>query len=832
MKKTFYLIILFFLPYLPCKADIRLPSIISDNMVLQQDTIIYLWGKAEPQEKITIKPSWGKTYTTVTDNSGKWQIQLKTPKARNNQTISFRGNNTILIKNILIGEVWLCSGQSNMDFPVAKSQGWRTGILNQEEEMKDADYPEIRLFWVTQQLSPEKELEDCQGEWKVCNPENLKDFSAVAFFFGRELYKNIGRPIGLIQSTWGGTPAESWTKMSVMENDPVYAELIENFKQSENIHHNKALATLWNGMIRPIVPYSLKGVIWYQGESNSIRYRDYTKVFSNLIESWRTEWGLGAFPFYFVQIAPHYKQPPQIREAQLNVWRNIKNTGMAVITDAGDSTDIHPRNKQIPGYRLAQWALANTYGLNRPFSGPLYKSMEIKENAVLLTFDFIENGFVAQNGPLQGFTIAGSDGKFYPGEAIIKNNKIEVTSSNVPKPAAVRYGWGKFFRANLYNTAGLPASPFRTDTWEDRDTAIRFADSEMTRFPRAWQLDHGKKWVWGYAQGVGCTAMLKVWKRTNDPKYYNYVYQWADAMVREDGSIRNYKTTDYNIDFINSGKILFDIYKESGKEKFRMAMDTLLSQLDKHPQTSDGVFWHKKIYPHQIWLDGIYMAGPFMAQYGKEFNRPDLIDKAIHELIVTYNHTLHPATGLLYHAYDESRQQQWADKETGQSPHFWGRAIGWYYMALVDIPDFVPKDHPQRAEVISIIDRLTKAISNYQDTTGLWYQIIDMGGKEGNYLEASVSSMFMYSIAKAVNKRYIDSKYIDRAERAYRGLMNELIVEEPGGILSLTRCCAVAGLGGNPYRDGSYEYYINERIRNNDSKATGPFIMGCLELNK
>lgn len=367
----------------------------------------------------------------------------------------------------------------------------------------------------------------------------------------------------------------------------------------------------------------------------------------------------------------------------------------------------------------------------------------------------------------------------------------------------------------------------KQDKW-----SVRFADSEMKRFPEAWQLDHGSRYVWSYAQGVGCCAMLKVWKFTGNDKYYDYVYRWADHMVQPDGSVLTFKARNHNIDFINAGKILFDMYSRSGQQKYRMAMDTLLSQLKTHPQTSDGVFWHKAIYPHQIWLDGIYMAGPYIAQYGQQYNRPDLIDKAIHEVIVTYRHTVDPETGLLYHAYDESRKQRWADKTTGQSPNFWGRAMGWYFMAMVDILDFVPENHPQRKSVIDIINKLAEVLPKYQDKTGLWYQVVDMGSREGNYLEASVSSMFMYSYAKAVNKKYLPGKYKKVAEKAFEGLTTNLIKVNGDGTLSLTQCCSVGGLGGSPYRDGSFEYYISEKIRDNDSKATAPFIMGCLELDK
>lgn len=486
-------------------ATIRLPAIISDNMLLQQQTTVNVWGTADPNERISVKPSWSsKAYTTVAAPDGKWLVKIKTPKASVSQSIEISGKNTITIENVLIGEVWLCSGQSNMDFQVSKDKGWRTGILNEEEEMKDADYPEIRLFHITQKLSPEQELDDCEGRWMVCNKDNLKEFSAVGFFFGRDLYKKLQVPVGLIQSTWGGTHAESWTKMAVMQNDPVYSQLIKDFyaakenypadlkkyeedkqaydaekangnttikapKKPLGIYHNKALSTLWNAMIHPIVPYAIKGVIWYQGESNSIRANDYTHVFTQMINSWRKEWNRGDFPFYFVQIAPHYKQPPTIREAQLRTWQTVKNTGMAVITDVGDSTDIHPRNKVVPGVRLAKWALAKTYGQNIAYSGPVYKSMKVKNGKATLSFDYTDSGLTDPGGKLDGFVIAGSDRKFYPATTKIVDNKVEVSAPQVPDPVAVRYDWDKFFRASLFNTAGLPASPFRTDNWTVSD---------------------------------------------------------------------------------------------------------------------------------------------------------------------------------------------------------------------------------------------------------------------------------------------------------------------------------------------------------------------------
>jgi len=365
-----------------------------------------------------------------------------------------------------------------------------------------------------------------------------------------------------------------------------------------------------------------------------------------------------------------------------------------------------------------------------------------------------------------------------------------------------------------------------------QSTAVRFAESEMRRAPQAWQLDHGKRLYFGYAQGVGTLAMLKVWRETDDCKYLDYVIEWADTLINDQGEIHLYRVETYNIDYINSGKVLFEVYRQTGDEKYRLAMDRLVDQMKVHPRTHEGAFWHKLIYPHQIWLDGLYMGSPFLAEYAVTFNQPELIDDVINQFLVCARHTYDEATGLYYHAWDESKRQRWANKETGQSPNFWGRSIGWWFMALVDVLDYIPAAHPQRPELIRMIRGLAETLPRYQDASGLWYQVLDQGDREGNYLEASVSSMFMYSFAKAVNKGYINNKYRAVAGKAYEGLMNRLITENEEGTLTLTRCCSVGGLGGNPYRDGSFAYYISEKIRDNDAKATGPFIMGCLELKK
>jgi unsaturated rhamnogalacturonyl hydrolase len=261
-------------------------------------------------------------------------------------------------------------------------------------------------------------------------------------------------------------------------------------------------------------------------------------------------------------------------------------------------------------------------------------------------------------------------------------------------------------------------------------------------------------------------------------------------------------------------------------------MDTLVRQLKNQPRTLEGGFWHKLIYQHQMWLDGLYMASPFLAHYGAEFGQPELVDDAVKQFLLCHKHTYDAATGLYHHAWDESKSQRWADPETGHSPNFWGRSIGWWFMALVDALDYIPADHSGRDEMIGYIKGLAETLPKYQDADGLWYQVIDQPTREGNFPEASVTTQCMYAYAKAVNHGYIDAKWRAVAEKAFDGLKRKLIVENADGTLTLTRCCQVGGLGGNPYRDGSFEYYIGEKMRDNDAKATGPFIMGCLELGK
>ena len=363
--------------------------------------------------------------------------------------------------------------------------------------------------------------------------------------------------------------------------------------------------------------------------------------------------------------------------------------------------------------------------------------------------------------------------------------------------------------------------------------SVQMTETLMKTCPNYGGLDLAETPRWSYVYGLVLKGMWQVWEKTGDQTILDYIDGYYDQMIEEDGTIKTYDITKYNIDNINSGKVLFALYETKRKPKYRIAMQTLREQMKDHPRTSVGGFWHKKRYPHQMWLDGIYMGSPFLAQYAVVFDEPALFDDVANQIIQMEKHSRNPETGLLYHGWDESREQRWSDPNTGCSPHFWGRALGWYSMALVDCLDYLPKTHKDYDEVVAITNRLFTALAEYQDPkTGLWYQVVDQGDREGNYLEASCSSMFVYSMAKAVRHGYVDKSFLKVAKKGYQGILDNLITVDEEGLVSLNRCCAVAGLGGNPYRDGSYEYYIGETIRSNDPKGTGPFILASVEMEQ
>ena len=376
-------------------------------------------------------------------------------------------------------------------------------------------------------------------------------------------------------------------------------------------------------------------------------------------------------------------------------------------------------------------------------------------------------------------------------------------------------------------------APKAPDFSENISHAVRMADSEMARCPESWQLDFQKTLKWDYCHGVELQAFLNLYEITGDEKYKDYAISYADTMVNADGSIKTYKLEEYNIDRLNTGKILFRIYEYTKDDKYRKAIDLLRSQMDTHPRNDDGGFWHKKIYPNQMWLDGLYMAAPFMAEYAVRNNRPGDFQDIISQFTTVARHTYDPANGLYRHACDVSRQMFWADSITGQSKHAWGRAMGWYTMGIVDALEFIPENEPGRDSMLIILNNIATQLKRIQDpATGLWYQVLDRSGDEGNYLESSCSAMFMYSIYKAVRNGNLDASYKEMADKAYRGFIKEFIETDENGLINLTRGCAVAGLGGRDNRSGDYEYYLSETIRSNDPKAVGPFINAMVEIEK
>jgi len=361
----------------------------------------------------------------------------------------------------------------------------------------------------------------------------------------------------------------------------------------------------------------------------------------------------------------------------------------------------------------------------------------------------------------------------------------------------------------------------------------RMALTLMMRYPNAYEIDDRTTAKWDYVHGLVAGSIEELYKKTNDKRYYDYVKGYADALIDDNGNIATYDMDKYNIDMVVAANILFYIYETTHENKYLVAMQTIRKQLDNQPRTASGGFWHKKIYPNQMWLDGLYMGQPFYAEYTAKFENGKNLNDVAKQFELLEKNDKDPKTGLLYHAWDESKMMPWADKVTGKSPNFWSRALGWYAMALVDVLDNFPKDHPKQKELVGYLNELAIALEKVQDPkTGLWYQVTDMGGREGNYLEASGSSMFAYALAKGVNKGYLPAKFKKVANHAFDGLTTKLIKVDADGGITLTQACQVAGLGGNPYRDGSYEYYVNERKKDNDPKATGPFILAAIELNR
>ncbi len=361
--------------------------------------------------------------------------------------------------------------------------------------------------------------------------------------------------------------------------------------------------------------------------------------------------------------------------------------------------------------------------------------------------------------------------------------------------------------------------------------SVRMANSVMTRYDSLIHYLDNRHPKWQYDVAFVGQAIDRL--GIVDAKYSRYMEDYIAYFVNADGTVRDYDPMEYNLDRINPAKNILTVYKRTGNPVYRIALDRFAGQMETHPKTKTGGFWHKKIYPWQMWLDGIYMASPFLTQYGKEFSAPQWFDVVTHQIELIYSKTVDPSTGLLYHAWDESKAQKWCNPETGQSAYPWSRAMGWYTMAIVDVLDYLPENHPERDSIIAILQKTCDALLKVRDSEkGLWYQVLNHGGREGNYLEGSGSAMFTYVFAKGAHKGYLDQKFLAIANDAFDCMIRELITADDKGLLTMHQICGGCGLGGNPYRDGSYEYYIHEKRVDNDSKGVAPFILAAIELDK
>jgi len=444
------------------RADVRPNSLFADNAVLQRGWAIDVFGTAREGEKVTVE-FYGQKLSTTTTN-GQWKVRLKRMKANPKpEQMTITGDNTITLSNILIGDVWVASGQSNMERQLGPRDP-QPKIENWEAEVAAADYPQVREFYVPHQAA-HAPAADANGHWRICSPKTVKDFSAVGYFFARDIHKAEKVPIGVLFSAWGGTVAEAWTSAESLQTMPDFKSALDNFsKQSGAKENPNTVTVLFNAMIAPLLSFPIKGAIWYQGESNNDRATQYRQLLPLLISDWRQAWRCGEFPFLFVQIAPHSSIKPELREAQLLTLKRVPNSAMAVITDAGDANDIHPARKQVPGQRLALAARALAYSEKLEYSGPLFDSLKIEGNKAVLSFGHIGRGLIAKGDSLKGFTIAEVDNKFLPAQAEIRGNTVVVWSDQVSTPVSVRYGWANVPDGNLFNKEGLPASPFRTDS--------------------------------------------------------------------------------------------------------------------------------------------------------------------------------------------------------------------------------------------------------------------------------------------------------------------------------------------------------------------------------
>lgn len=463
---SIFTVLFLFVFSLNTNAEINLPAIFGNHMVLQQQTNAAIWGTAKAKKTVKVTTSWDKkNYSTKANSDGNWKLKVKTPVAGGPFSITISDGTVLTLTDVLIGEVWVCSGQSNMQMTMS---GYHNQpILGSNEAIATSTNQKIRLITIKREKSLEKQ-KDFSGKWLECNPGNVGSFSATAYFYGKMLQKALDVPVGLICSSWGGTRIEPWMSDNGLKN---FEWISLPDKNMEGDYSPQTPTVLYNAMIAPMVGFAIKGVLWYQGESNRSEPQHYEKLMPGLIENWRAEWGIGDFSFYYCQIAPYNYggglNSAFLREAQFKASTSIKNIGMACLMDIGEKNCIHPSDKKTTGERLAFLALAKTYNMTGfESSGPTLKEMTVEGSVIKLTFDHAKNGLTTFGKELENFKVAGKNQHFYQAKAFITRKGITVFSPSVEKPVAVRYAFDDFVIGELFNTEGLPASSFRTDDWE------------------------------------------------------------------------------------------------------------------------------------------------------------------------------------------------------------------------------------------------------------------------------------------------------------------------------------------------------------------------------
>ncbi len=471
-KRNTLLVMLLFLCF-TAFTQIKLPALFTDNMVLQQKSILKFWGWAEKGQEVTIQASWNsQEYKVTADGSGHWKVWVTTPDAGGPYTITISALEEVKIKNVMIGEVWLCSGQSNMEMPMKGFKG--QPVLNSNNDILKSKNPNLRFISVPRKVKTVAQ-DDFEGSWQVACPQTVVDFSATAYYYGSLLQEMLGVPVGLIDVSYGGSCVEAWASR---ENAKPYQDKQVPRIADSSFIDNRTPTTLFYGMLHPVIGYAIKGAIWYQGETNHVNALDYTERFSSMVKEWRELWGLGDFPFYYAQIAPYnyakyYKEggKPEynsayLREAQLKALDFIPNSGMAVLMDIGEKDNIHPVDKRTGGERLAYLALAKTYGVKGiGYNAPVMKGIEVKDSTIVVSFDSIPNGITSYGKEVTSFEIAGSDKQFYPAQCKVRSKSVVVSAPEVPEPVAVRYAFKDFVVGRLFSTEGIPVPSFRSDDW-------------------------------------------------------------------------------------------------------------------------------------------------------------------------------------------------------------------------------------------------------------------------------------------------------------------------------------------------------------------------------